>query len=69
VSRVQYANQHGLFVPKITLKAFELGVVITLNVEDWRFVDDPFGIEEQRDYGLIDPSDPVTEPRLDYGSI
>jgi hypothetical protein len=69
VSRVQYANQHGLFVPKITLKAFELGVVITLNVEDWRFVDDPFGIEEQRDYGLIDPSDPVTEPILDYGSI
>jgi hypothetical protein len=67
-SRVQYANQHGLFVPKITFKAFDLGVVITLNFEDWRFVDDPLGIEEYRDYGLISPSDPVTV-QLDYGSI
>jgi hypothetical protein len=52
---------------KLRIKAFELGVVITLNVEDWRFVDDPLGIEEQRLW-LNNPSDPVTV-QLDYGSI
>lgn len=64
-SRVQYANQHGLFIPKINFSAYELGVDITLNFEDYRFVDE--SVTEQLDYRFINES--VTEPVQDYGNI
>ena len=63
-SRVQYANQHGLFVPKINFTAFDLGLEITLNFEDWRFVNE--SVTVQRDYRFIYES--VTT-QLDYGFI
>ena len=64
-SRVQYANQHGLFIPKINFSAYELGVDITLNFEDYRFVNE--SVTEQLDYRFINES--VTEPVQDYGNI
>lgn len=63
-SRVQYANQHGLFVPKINFTAYELGLEITLDFEDWRFVNE--SVTEQRDYRYI--YETVTT-QLDYGFI
>ena len=63
-SRVQYANQHGLFVPKINFTAFDLGLEITLNFEDYRFVNE--SVTVQRDYRFIYES--VTT-QLDYGFI
>lgn len=64
-SRVQYANQHGLFVPKINFKAYELGLDITLDFEDWRFINES-AVGDQRDYRYIYES--VTN-ELDYGFI
>ncbi len=63
-SRVQYANQHGLFIPKINFTAFDLGLQITLNFEDYRFVNE--SVTVQRDYRFIYES--VTT-QLDYGFI
>ena len=63
-SRVEYANQHGLFVPKINFTAYELGLEITLDFEDWRFVNE--SVTEQRDYRYI--YETVTT-QLDYGFI
>lgn len=62
--KAQYTNQHGLFLPKLTLLANELGAVVEVDFEDWRFVNE--AISEARDYGLI--TDAVTT-NLDYGSI
>ena len=67
IHRVQYANQHGLFVPKITFKAYQNGLEtqITLEFEDWRFVNE--GVDQPlRDYGLITQT--ITA-QLNYGSI
>lgn len=64
-SRVQYANQHGLFVPKINFKAYELGLEITLNFEDYRFINEAVD-PPSRDYGLITATATQT---LDYGSV
>jgi hypothetical protein len=65
--RVQYANQHGLFVPKITFRAYQNGLEteITLDFEDFRFVNEDVD-KPLRDYGLITQT--VTE-QLNYGSI
>ena len=63
-SRVQYANQHGLFIPKINFTAFDLGLEITLNFEDYRFVNEAVTVQEN--YGLITQS--VTS-QLDYGNL
>ena len=63
-SRVQYANQHGLFVPKINFTAFELGLEITLDFEDWRYVYED--VTEQRDYRFINEGETI---QLDYGFI
>lgn len=63
-SRVQYANQHGLFVPKINFTAFELGLEITLDFEDWRYVYED--VTEQRDYRFINEVETI---QLDYGFI
>lgn len=63
-SRVQYANQHGLFVPKINFTAFDLGLEITLDFEDWRYVNE--SVTEQRDYRFINES---VATALDYGYI
>ena len=49
---------------KITFKAFDLGVVITLNFEDWRFITE--AVDDARDYRLI--TETVTQS-FDYGSI
>lgn len=62
--RVEYANQHGLFVPRINMKAYNLGLNISLEYEDWRFVDE--AVTESRNYGLITAS--VTQS-IDYGTI
>ncbi len=64
-SRVQYANQHGLFVPKINFTAFELGINITLGFEDFRFINES-AASDQRDYRFI--YETVTN-QLDYGFI
>ena len=64
-SRVQYANQHGLFVPKINFTAAELGLEITLEFEDYRFVNEAVD-QPLRDYGLITATATQT---LDYGSV
>ncbi len=63
-SRVQYANQHGLFIPKINFTAFDLGLEITLNFKDYRFVNEAVTVQEN--YGLITQS--VTS-QLDYGNL
>jgi len=62
--RVQYANQHGLFVPKITFKAFDLGLNIELVFDDYRFVYET--VDVQGDYGLVTQT---TTVQKDYGSI
>jgi hypothetical protein len=56
-----------LFVPKITFKAYQNGLEtqITLEFEDWRFVDEEVD-QPLRDYGLITQT--VTA-QLDYASI
>ena len=64
-SRVQYANQHGLFVPKINFTAFELGIDITLGFEDFRFINES-SADDERDYRFI--YETVTT-QLDYGNI
>jgi hypothetical protein len=64
-SRVQYANQHGLFVPKINFTAFELGIDIALQFEDFRFINES-SAGDQRDYRFI--YETVTT-QLDYGFI
>jgi len=64
-SRVQYANQHGLFVPKINFTAFELGIDITLEFEDFRFINES-AAGDQRDYRFIYET---VITRLDYGFI
>lgn len=64
-SRVQYANQHGLFVPKINFTAFELGLEITLDFEDWRYINES-AAADQRDYRFINES---VATALDYGFI
>ena len=65
--RVQYANQHGLFVPKITFRAYQNGLEteITLDFEDWRFINEEVD-QPIRDYGLI--TNTATH-FLDYASI
>jgi hypothetical protein len=65
--RVQYANQHGLFVPKITFIAYQNGLQteITLDFEDWRFVNEAVD-QPIRDYGFITQE---TTVQLDYASI
>ena len=63
-SRVEYANQHGLFIPKINFTAFDLGLEITLNFEDYRFVNESVTVQEN--YGLITATATQT---LDYGSV
>lgn len=63
-SRVQYANQHGLFIPKINLVAYDIGLQIELNFEDWRFVYE--SVTEQRDYRYIYEA---ATTLIDYGSI
>lgn len=62
--RAEYNNQHGLFVPKLTMIANELGAVVEVGFEDWRFVNE--AVTEARDYGLI--TDAVTT-QIDYGTI
>lgn len=62
--KINYANQHGLFVPRLNLVASELDAELNLTVEDWRFVDE--AVTEIRDYGLITES--VTT-QIDYGTI
>jgi hypothetical protein len=64
-SRVQYANQHGLFVPKINFTAFDIGLEITLEFEDFRFINES-SENDERDYGFIYQT--VTT-QLDYGNI
>ena len=64
-SRVQYANQHGLFVPKINFTAFELGIDIALQFEDFRFINES-AAGDQRDYRFIYET-VITQ--LDYGNI
>jgi hypothetical protein len=64
-SRVQYANQHGLFVPKINFTAFELGIDIALQFEDFLFINES-SAGDQRDYRFI--YETVTT-QLDYGFI
>ena len=64
-SRVQYANQHGLFVPKINFTAFELGIDITLDFEDFRFINES-SADDERDYRFIYET---VITRLDYGFI
>ena len=63
--RVQYANQHGLFIPKLTFRSTEGDVDIILDFEDWRFITE--SVTEARDYSLI--TEAVTGTPLDYGSI
>ncbi len=64
-SRVQYANQHGLFVPKINFTAYELGLDITLDFEDFRFINES-AAGDQRDYRFINEDETI---QLDYGFI
>ena len=61
---VEYAEQHGLFVPAITMVAEELGRSSDVAFEDWRFITE--AVDEMRDYGLI--TDAV-DTNIDYGSI
>jgi hypothetical protein len=63
--RVQYANQHGLFIPKLTFRSTEGDVDIVLEFEDWRFINEAVD-QPIRDYSLI--TETVTV-QLDYGSI
>jgi hypothetical protein len=63
-NRVEYTNQHGLFIPKLVFKSTQLNVQIGLIFEDWRYVYED--VDEYRDYGLI--NDSVTT-FIDYGSI
>ena len=65
--RVQYANQHGLFVPKITFRAYQNGLEteIILDFEDWRFINEEVD-QPIRDYGLI--TNTATQ-LLDYAFI
>lgn len=62
--KINYANQHGLFVPSMSLIATDLDAQIDLSVEDWRFINE--SVTEMRDYGLITES--VTTS-IDYGAI
>ena len=62
--RVEYANQHGLFIPKLVFRSTEGDVDIILDFEDWRFITE--SVTEARDYRLI--TEAVTL-QLDYGSI
>lgn len=64
--KVEYANQHGLFIPSINMKAYELGSTDQISVvfEDWRFITE--AVDDSRDYDLITES--VTT-QIDYGSI
>jgi hypothetical protein len=63
--RVQYANQHGLFIPKLVFRSTEGDVDIIIDFEDWRFITE--SVTEARDYRLITES--VTGTPLDYGFI
>lgn len=63
--RVEYANQHGLFVPKINFIAYNLGLSIGLIFRDYRFVNETATVN--LDYRFVNES--VTEPVQDYGSI
>lgn len=63
--RVEYANQHGLFVPKINFIAYNLGLSIGLIFRDYRFVNETVTVN--LDYRFVNES--VTEPVQDYGSI
>lgn len=68
--RVQYANQIGRYVPKITLKSLTMfggifgATTSTTESLDWRFVYE--NITESADYGLITQSVTATE---DYALI
>ena len=64
--RVQYANQVGRYVPKITLQSLGVLTAEQQSVEsiDWRFVYE--SVTESADYGLITQSVTVTE---DYALI
>ena len=64
--RVQYANQVGRYVPKITLRSLNIFTTTQTGIEslDWRFVYE--SVTESADYGLITQSVTVTE---DYALI
>jgi hypothetical protein len=62
--KVEYANQHGLFIPALTFETTGLGVIVSVEVLDYRFVNE--GVTDSQDWGLI--TDSVTETR-DYGTI
>lgn len=64
VHKVEYANQHGLFIPKMNMKAYALGPIGQINiiVKDYRFITE--AVDKAEDWGLITES--VTEQR-DYG--
>jgi len=64
IYKAEYANQHGLFIPRLTLKASDINAQVNLVVEDWRFITE--SVTEARDYGLITDS-VVTQ--IDYGLI
>lgn len=65
--RVQYANQIGRYVPKITLTSFEIfdGYPVGVETIDWRYVDE--GAIEFDDYITI--TDPGLLDQEEYGTI
>lgn len=60
----RYKDQHGVFVPKLNMTATELGLDISVEVQDWRFIDE--AVTDFRDYGLITET---VDTQIDYGSI
>ena len=64
IYKAEYANQHGLFIPKLSFKGWEINAQVNLEFLDYRFITEAVDIQE--DWGLI--TEAVTEQR-DYGTI
>lgn len=65
--RVQYANQIGRYVPKLSLTSFDIFTSYPVGAEaiDWRYIDE--GVIDSIDYITI--TDPGLLEEEEYGSI
>jgi len=64
IHKIQYSNQHGLFIPSVCLVSYELGIEVIEIVFDYRLITE--AVTEYIDYGLITQT--VTQQE-DYASI
>lgn len=64
IHKIQYSNQHGLFIPSVCLVAYELGIEVLEIVSDYGLITE--AVTEYIDYGLITQT--VTQQE-DYASI